>query len=140
MVVEGAVGIAVGDDALGEDLADSGHQGKLRPIGLIDIDLELGELGLDVIDLDQPTAVGGLPGPMRANGEEGDRQKKSGDGLIAAAKEEDRPAGRFALGDVGHDAGYETRIDPIPFPNLNPTRNPNPLPFRYDCRSEVDCP
>ncbi|MBC7855491.1 MAG: hypothetical protein IAF94_18845 [Pirellulaceae bacterium] len=58
-----------------------------------------------MIDLNEPTALNRLPGPMRANGEEGVGQKKRSNRLITAAKDEDRPAGRFALAVFGHDGG-----------------------------------
>lgn len=97
MILERAVRVAIRDDSLGKNLTDTRHQGDFRPIRLVDVDSKLRQTRLCMVDFDKPSIMGGLPGPVGSDGEEGQGEQGGGDGLIAAVEKQDRPAGRFAL-------------------------------------------
>lgn len=82
MILKRAVGIAIRDDSLGKNLTHTGHEGDFRPVRLVDIDLEFCQIGLDEVNFNKPPVMGGLPGPVSANGQQGQEEKKRCDGLI----------------------------------------------------------
>src|SRR4051812_4197665 len=127
VVVEGAVGFAVVDNPLGQHFADPRHQGQLRPVGGVHVDLEPGQVRLDLVDFNQAATVGRLPGPVGTDGQQGEGEKEGGNGLVAAAEKEDRPAGWVAL---AVRRRHRMSSQPWSYPNLNRNHNLNPLRIR----------
>ena len=86
-VAERAVGFAVGDDPLGENLAHTRKQREFGPVGLVDVDLALGHVNGRAIKIDPPRLQLALPQPVPADQEPGAEQDHDGDRLLGAPQE-----------------------------------------------------
>jgi len=84
--LEGAVPLAVTDDATGCCFADVGQGGEFRPVGGVDVDFELRAEGIDVVDFDQATAPPAVGQPVPGERRQAEGDERGDGGLVRATQ------------------------------------------------------
>jgi len=85
VIDERTVGAAGFDDPSGKRLADAGQLSQLRPVGLVQIDLETGRLDFRPVDLDHPALQAALREPPSGRGSQTHQHQHGHGRLVGAA-------------------------------------------------------
>jgi hypothetical protein len=84
--LEGAIAFSVIDDPAGERLTYVGQRRKLRPVGGVDVDLELRAKRLGVVDFDQAAALSSIGQPMPGERDQAEDNERSYRALVGATQ------------------------------------------------------